>query len=143
MRDFYLPFCFKGVLSSEQLVNHNCEAPNISLCSVFFIFHNLRRHVKWSAEAFLQKIISFVGDSCGNTEVDKLDDHILVEEQILLLDVAVNDVVLMNVKESKQGHNENVHDLNFTKLSILLLERVKIAIRTVFDDQADELFCFK
>ena len=99
--------------------------------------------MKWRTGDCLRRIIMFVSDSSGQTEVDKLDDHILVDEQILLLDVAVNDVVLMNVKKSEQGHNENVHDLSYTQLSILLLESVKVAIRTVFDDRADVLFCFK
>ena len=84
-------------------------------------------------------------DIFGNSEVNNFDDKIFVKDQILLLNVAMNNILLMDNMETEQALYKDVLDKSFTEPSIFLFLLVigKIAFLAVFYHNAEKIICFE
>ena len=72
---------FEGKLSSEQAINCDTEAPNVRFRAVLLAgVDNLRRHVKFGPNCGVRKVLMFVADGSGASEVGNLDEEVFVEE---------------------------------------------------------------
>ena len=87
----------------------------------------------------------FVTNGSGHSKVSNFDVQVFVDENIFLLDVAVDYLILVDVVQSIQATEEYVQDFCLGEPSVFLSQLVtcKVAFRAVIYFGTDEFVRFK
>lgn len=88
-------------LANEQRVHDATDRPNVDLVAVALLVQNLRRDVvRRSAQRLLA--FPFVLNFGGQPKVTDLDVQLVVQEQIAQLQISVDDVLIVQILDSRQ-----------------------------------------
>ena len=87
----------KGINSGNHFINDDSQSPPIDGLAMALVLKNLWRQIFWSAT----KCESPVLDSFSKTEISKLDVTIGGDEHVFGFEVAVNDVLAVEVLEDE------------------------------------------
>ena len=86
----------EGVLEGHHFVKQAAQRPDVALLVVRLVFAQLGRHVVRRANHGLGKV-ALGGEHLGNAKVAQLGQALRRQKHVLGLDVAVQDVAVMNV----------------------------------------------
>ena len=94
LNDLLISLTVKGRFAREQDVKDNTDTPNITLLAVSTL-DDFRGDIVRCSEDSVHGV--FVVDTAGSTEINELDDSVLLvlEMDVLRLDISMHDVVLV------------------------------------------------
>ena len=93
-----LTVTIKGWTTAYKDVSNDAYAPDVDLRIVCLIAENLRCHVDWTTYLFLELLALL--ELCRETEISNLDVQrvrSILQENVLWLEVAMKEVLLMHV----------------------------------------------
>lgn len=102
--------CVEGVLEGTELVQNDAQGPHVVLGVVGSVEADLGGEVVWGTDAGAS-LCECAGEGFADAEVTDLDVVVASEEDVLGLDIAVHDVVRVNVEQCQEHLDEIVCDL--------------------------------
>lgn len=140
-----LPLChdlcvFEGRLADKELVCQDTQTPQIDFLGVVVVLGCALEHLRGQVvEGSAHSVAAVVGRVDGPAEIRDFDLAMYTDQDVLWLDVAVHDVLLVEVLE-RRGHLRNVlGSLPFWKALLAAEMLVEFAFACKFENQEDAL----
>ena len=117
VNDLFVCLAVEGRFAREEDVQDDADAPDVALLTVGAM-DDFRCHVVRCAENAVHRVL--VVDAPGRSEVDQFDDRVLLilEVNVLRLDVAVHDRVLVQVVHGREELADHVCSLDLVEVQI-------------------------
>lgn len=125
----------KRQLSTQQSVQDDTQTPNINLFTrVFFSLEHLRRAITHRATPCLQ-VAGRALVLAREAKVDQLDVAVLVEQDVLQFQVAVDTRFRMDVRDGADQLCEDLLNLSFFHATMFEQVVIQLVASTPFQDQ--------
>jgi hypothetical protein len=126
-------------LAAQKCVENDTQAPNINLFArIFLSFEHLWRWVTNGPAESLQMVGSALVFSC-EPKIDQLDIFVLVEENVLQLEIAVDAWLVVNVADRTDKLCKYLLDFVDREGTVFEKMVVEFIARTILEDHPDHV----